>query len=259
MNSFQLSEGIIIAIASVAAYTLTFLYEVGFLSAFEIPINLIRINLDTVLIAISSIFGFMLIIFAIANFLVMLLPESKFIQTKIIRISIILLPFLWKIFVYKQLGKYLIHLIIAIAIMVFLEFIVPIFQFRKKESYSEKLVADEMVEYEPRSRSTLLGRIRVVLGPFGYVFFIALFITAGLVYEAGRVKALTKEYFLVLGESSNIVVLRTYNDLLICAPFNRKTKEIEQKLIFKKIVDNTDVIYVREKVGPLRLIESAKK
>jgi MFS family permease len=73
-------------------------------------------------------------------------------------------------------------------------------------------------------------------------------------YYFGRVSAVRQTEFLIVEAPQEVVVLRSYSDLLICAPFDRESKEIDgSHVIVMKAASDTGTILTREKVGPLKV------
>ena len=70
--------------------------------------------------------------------------------------------------------------------------------------------------------------------------------------NAGDAAALKQEEFLVANTSPEMVVLRIYGDHLICAPFDRATKEAQRSYSVLNVADDPQLMVRLEKVGPLR-------
>lgn len=251
------TEGILLAILPVAAYSLAFAFEAGYFNYFGIPMNLVQINLKIVLIVIASISGALFTIFMFANVISIFWPTHSALQIKFIRLFIVIMPYLWKFLVYGRMIRYWEIAVGFIGFTVFYEFVWPMFQFRNKKSYLDKLSENEISENKERSKH-LIGRLFNSLGTFGSAFVIALLLGSFMSYDAGEAKATTQKEYLTVGESSNIVVLRVYDDMVICAPFNRDAKEIASKFIFRKLGDDPKLMYVRENIGPLKLADYNK-
>ena len=100
-------------------------------------------------------------------------------------------------------------------------------------------------------RKSLNGAIHnlwcgVTVGRLVVVFVILLIIS----HNMGRSGALTKTNFLLLAEEKPTVVLRVYGDRIICASFNRDTKQLDESLTIRNM---TDLRFTIEEVGPLIL------
>jgi hypothetical protein len=76
-------------------------------------------------------------------------------------------------------------------------------------------------------------------------------------YNAGRARAEKMDVFQVIKQSPELVVLRTYGDYFIAAPFNRTTREVEKKVYLLKLAEMGKTPLQLEKVGPLKVKESS--
>ena len=80
--SDYISEATLITVATVIAYSIAFLYEAGYFSAFNIPFHLIQVQLDTVLIIVIALSTVFLSLFSFINFISMTWPKNWVIQEK---------------------------------------------------------------------------------------------------------------------------------------------------------------------------------
>ena len=187
----------------------------------------------------------------VLNLLMMFWPEDEAIQNKVARVGLLFIVLLWKVILFgisDYQWKFYLGAVVLIAV---LEFILPIFTDRDKDSYYDKLKGDEMRESTPRSL-TLLGRINTQLG--GNKFATAFLLILGIMFarDAGHSNALRKKEFLVYGISSDIAVLRIYDDLMICAQFDKVTKEVKSKFVFRRVADEPNLMFINESIGPLK-------
>jgi hypothetical protein len=250
------SEAILLALASLAAYFYTFIYNVGFNSVFAIPNEFVEIQLGTAFIALISVFSVLVMGVILANSFIMVWPERWVLRIKILRVLLVAIPFLWKFFLFGGQfwgewwrSRFLLYVAAIIAIT---EFVLPIFQFRGKSTYIEKLEADEAAEDVPRSRS-LFGILQARIGTHRYLLILALIFGAWLAHDIGRSVALKKKNYLVLQAPQEVVVLRISGNLLICAPFDRCSKEVEKHLIIKQLTDKSELVLKTERIGPLKV------
>ncbi|HET6419808.1 MAG TPA: hypothetical protein VFG19_06620 [Geobacteraceae bacterium] len=70
----------------------------------------------------------------------------------------------------------------------------------------------------------------------------------------GIIRAVTKEKYYVVNTSPEMVVLRIYGNVLICAPFDRISKKIYKNFDVKNIND-FGLKMTLEKIGPLSMID----
>ena len=251
-NSLLATEGFLLALIPVIAYGFTSLYEAGFMTTFGLPLSLIKTSLESVFVVFLSLTAGLFLLFSVANLLAMFWPKHKAVQIKIVRVGFILLILMWKLVFYREVLREWLSFLAALIILIFVEFVLPIFRFPKEQSYLDKLAEDENVEHPARSLS-LYGRLQAIFGQKVYTTFLVLIFGAWLIYDAGHAKALTQTEYLTLGKSSSIVVLRIYDDRIICASFSRDTKEIQNELILKNLSAESELVLLKERVGPLRL------
>lgn len=84
----------------------------------------------------------------------------------------------------------------------------------------------------------------------GMITFIVLLALA-LGFFFGKNDAQKKVEFLVINSTPEQVVLKIYDDKLITAPFDRKTKTIERIFLIGKVGSDSHLMYSLENVGPL--------
>ena len=72
--SDYISEATLITVASAIAYSVAFLYEAGYFSAFNIPLHLIQMQLDTVLIILITLSTVSWSLFSFINFIAITWP-----------------------------------------------------------------------------------------------------------------------------------------------------------------------------------------
>jgi hypothetical protein len=121
---------------------------------------------------------------------------------------------------------------------------------RGKASYREKLAAQDKLDAGTKDFHSVLVT-RLGIGPYRLVF--TLLITLVVVYYAGQSAALRQSTYLVTSTSPQMVVLRTYGDSIICARFDRNTKEVEPSFVVLKVGDDPELTLHSEHVGPLSL------
>ena len=246
-----LSEGILIAIASSGAYLLAFYYEKGFTSYFEIPINLVSVSFVNIFVFAGLLIGFLLFLFFPANILPMILYK---LPPALSRSAFVLLISSLGLFVHLYLfglsnWRILVVYICLMIAFAFIELVMPMIVHRKKGSYLEKLEAQHERD---RKEVTLIDIIVKRLGQGSFFIFLALLIGISFSENAGKEQATSQTDFLVTSTSPELVVLRIYGDNMICAPFNRDTKEVQTRFTIIKMADDSKLAFNLEKVGPLR-------
>ncbi len=264
-----ITDGIIIALATATAYLWTLFYEIGFCDYFNIPYYFISLNTTTVLATSGEFILAVLILYLfIAGPLHMSQQINNFINKSSIRRFIIGISIIFfftlvsLIFLVSDKERRQTWTIIAIfgaaaiaaAIIVF--FVKPLFTQRDKEgSYWEKLIADLPPTERTGLSGSSLAQRHMHFSAIVIIFIVVISISVGAYAhrKMGQSNAQRQEWFLVVAQSPEVVVLRNYSDYLFASPINRSTKEIEKKLFILKISEMTKIPLTTEKVGPLRV------
>lgn len=248
--SDYISEATLITVGTGLAYSVAFLYEAGYFSAFNLPLHLIQVQLDTVLIILITLSTVFWILFSFINFIALTWPKSWVIQEKIFRICLVLIFPIWRLLLYGWQSEDLFLYLFPLAILFLFEFVWPIVVFHKKKTLKEKFEADEIAESLPRSK-TIFGRLRSLLGPIGY-FSILLFLLLGkLSYDAGKAKAHTQIEYYLLGESVDTLVLRVYKTIIICTNLDDDLKTLKSSIVIKRIDGDVPIVLILKDIGPL--------
>jgi hypothetical protein len=245
------SEGLIIAAIPIVAYMITFSYETGFAGFFGIPREFIALNFTSVFIVAGALLGVLFFLFLLTEIISMVFPPSKDI---IYRTSLPFFPLslmcaalfiLYGSYWREWIGSVVVTMLFALFWYGF-----PLLTQRDKKGYRKKLEADE--EAERQVKTPFDHAIRLIGGRKALIIILFLILLLDVSHHAGHAAALKQEEFLVANTSPEMVVLRIYGDHLICAPFDRATKEVQRSFIVLKVADNPQLMLRLEKVGPLR-------
>ena len=242
------SEALIIMIFTALSYWLSFKYESAYFAAFDIPLHLIDVSTSSILSIFAILSGLAILIYAIANFLLMNWPEHPAIQIKLIRIIILLFFVLWHLLSYGFRKEDIAFYIIFLIFISFFEFVWPLIIHKNNEKFKDKVLADEMSESKTFTKS-LWGRIQLHMGPFYYSLLMFLWISTSLVNTAGDAKAKTQEIFPVCISDTTIAIIRAYNEKLICVRFDYKEKQVKSFLIINPLEKSSE--YCNKRIGPL--------
>jgi hypothetical protein len=257
-------SGLSVAALSAIAYLLAFSYERGYASHFGIPPSLIRLSLTTVLQAMIILLGFLLLMFLVVNGLstILLAHRSNIIYRIILNEWPWLLLILVGYFIYvgteeKSLFRFTILSILALGV-VLSELIQPFLMKRQEKTYLEKLKALERERLErERKEPPTPSLFTYIGGTRGGLFGLRLVILVSVLYfvsaSLGVSEAINQKNFLVVERQNDIAVLKIYEGRLICAPFERKTKEVQNSLL---IIDSSGQNGLKlnwEEIGPLKL------
>lgn len=256
--SVGISEAILVALTSAFSYLVAFQYEKGFASYFRIPYQLISVDLSRVLLIGLTLFAILIFAFPILNLLVVVFSN---IMSPVIKR--LLRPYLFIIFIiitYIYLYKFTgFHrwgwILIFLVIMIFLDFVLPLITQRTKGSYIDKLQAQDALE---SSIMNIPAFIRTRYGSEIVLLIAACLIGISLSYSAGYAEAVSEDIFLVTNTNPELVVLRKYEDKLICAPLNRTDKTSLPSFTILDL-SSQGVSFSLERLGPLSLDDSDLK
>jgi hypothetical protein len=129
-------------------------------------------------------------------------------------------------------------------------FIFPILSQQNVSGYFNKLESQVKID---ENHKDIAFYIHKYVGSKIYNYCYCLFLFLLTTSFIGNIRALTQKEFLVLNTAPEIVVLQIYGDKLICAPFDRNTKEINKSFLILKLSEDTKQTISYQNVGPLRL------
>jgi len=249
-----LTEGLIIAFLPALAYLMAFSYETGFLKAYNIPSDFVEVNLNTICTFFFAIIvvGSVLLNIFLAILIITPAKYKRFFK-KLIPILIYFFLVLIYVATYPlQMKKWSI-MIIFLAFFLFIIFGMPLITQRNKKTYLEKVEAHEERDTQLLS-TTLLHSFRQSIFPNILVIVGYIFLFISLSNVIGEFKAINKKDYIIIKGMPEIVVLRAYEDQLICSHFDRNTKQIDKKffVVEKK---STSVEYHQENIGPLYIMK----
>ena len=250
-----ITEGLVLALIPLLGYFFAFQYESGHALYFKYPKEFIEVGLPQIVIATISLWTGAVMIFMLIESITIAIPKAQ----RGLADSIIKFLPLAGFFI----GAFLVHgwshawpFLFVFVLIGIPEFILPLFTQKDKKTYSEKIDADWNAEWRLReSQNSLSWRLLKTIGHKNITLVINIFIAAQLVQTAGEFVASRQIQFFTLNSPSEKVVLRIYNDKLICADVDRNTKILKDGIaILKK--DDLGVTNLKiEKVGPLKTKE----
>lgn len=252
------SEGILIALGSSYVYLTTFFYELGYCRYFGIPASFINPNLTTVLVAAAAIGGLLFSSLQLFGLSVPLLragasPNEKqrpyrqfFLLNGLLLILAVLMVqaygITWKgALLFVGLAFFLNFIYFGIGLIA--NWKKPL---RERFELMNKAEPDAFDIWALLIEKLGRGWVRVIL------FVIC---TTGIAYLIGNGEAVRQDTFFVMSETNDYVFLRTYGDLIIAAPVDRKAKKIQQHFLLLKTSSKDRLELRAEKLGPLEKAE----
>jgi len=232
-----ISEGLLIAAIPTLIYYLSFGWEMGYFSYFEIPYDFISINIISIFptIHILSISALGLIYFYVFRFNY----DKIYFYLPVISLVVIyvVLSFIgFKCIGYKKIIEFVVSLAIGAASVIF----VVVCKWHWMRSKLN-------LQYKYKFKSL--------------IWIIALFLFIYSAFEFGRVynfyKTQSIKNFRIYEANPEMIALRIYSDRLICAEFDRENKTVDSTFIIIDISSNSPVRLHEEEIGPLKPIKRA--
>jgi len=248
-----ITEGLVLALIPVLGYFFAFQYEAGYASYFKYPKELIDIGLPQIVIATITLWTGAIMIFMFIESITMTIPKAhRGLSDSLIKFLPLAGFFIGSLLVYgwdRAWPFLLVFFLIGIP-----EFILPLLTQKDRKTYSEKIEADWDSEWRLREAKNVLSwRLLKMIGHKNIILVINIFIVAQLVQTAGEVVASRQIRFFTMSSAAEKVVLRIYNDKLICADFDRKTKTVKSGVAILK-PDGSNVTSLKlEMLGPLKM------
>lgn len=251
-NRNLIIEGsILIAAASAIAYGLTLAYELGSANAFGIPYQFININLVYIQSDLLNLWNVLILPLLIVNVIPMLISNY---DQRIKMRAYILTPFLFVALVFLNTYPrgYLVDwdwILIVLGAGVFFLFIWPLITQRKIKGYVAKTEAQIKIE---TGQPTVINNI--MRSPAGeIVFLFVMFLLAlQMAQGVGQANAFKQINYLVTSTKPEMAVVKIYGDNLICFPFDRKTKTIQENFTVYNLLNKGEISLRLEAIGPLK-------
>lgn len=242
------SEGLLLAAIPFVGTYLTFLFEYGYLSYYDVPISIVQIDFTRIVSASSAIVFSLVYIFVAFMFITIIIRSdniyrkillSPFVSAFLVGILAYLIPYstnLWWLCGVIFLG----HLSI--------ELIAPFFRKDKTISYVQALtkqVEDENKTTE-KSPTTLKDRFALLLTLSFIVSLIGLHFAS------------EKDSYWVIDTHPDMIVVEIYGNTIILKEYDAKTKIIGSKLLLLNRDSDKEIYMNKVKTGPLKKTNSVK-
>lgn len=257
----NLSETILLAIIPFFAYLFSFVYQAGYLKAFELPLQFVSVNIVDVFNIGIKVLGVFAVVLGLINLFSALLPKDKMPFSLIRRLSQ-LAPLL--LFTFPTLflfewggGSNLVAFFLIVGIVIM--FLPPLVTKKYKGTYLQKM---EMLDGEIKVNSnpwegSLLVRTVDFIGYKAFIVIVIFLLSINLTYNAGKAAAFNQEIYQVVNTSPETVVLFMTNDKIISAPFNKNTKIVEPDFFVINLSSAVDLKLRLVNIGRLKLDTSS--
>jgi hypothetical protein len=245
--TLKLSDGLLIACATGLIYLLAYRYECGYAHWFDIPPDFVVVKLETVLSIASILIGAILIAWLLFDFLLNIFRIPNVLSINIFNylwITIGLIPQ----FIFNS-GRLLLIPAFLLVYLAFRFFLWPIWRYRTVKGYIKKIEEDiKKNTYILPMTKTFLNK----LTPPQYIILWIAFMALIWIFNFGIYKAKNKKFFLIKKGEPQMVVLKTYGDIMICCKLSKNTKKISSGffLIQKSRIPKEE--FIPKKIGPLK-------
>lgn len=247
----------VIALAPIAAaigYTMAYLYELGYCSAFGIPSEFIQLQSTNIIATVSRVFISFYLLFWV-GFALLLYVNSPSrgpltpIRRRMLIIAFVLLGYIAFALGYQRAFQEWYLAIVLLVYFALVLFVVP--RWTRKDvtgGYIAKLAAQDEADRQAPDPLAFITK-RIGWATIGILFFLAAVLL--LSYLNGEDAATRQEYFLVPSTDKDSVVLRVYGDRLICTQLDERSNEPNGRLFVLKLDDEPRPVLSLQKVGPL--------
>ncbi|UCH12835.1 MAG: hypothetical protein JSW18_02535 [Candidatus Omnitrophota bacterium] len=251
-KQIRITEGLILALMPVLGYFFAFQYEAGYAWYFGYPKELISISLPQIVTITIILYIITIILLHIIELLQIDIPKKqhglcnsiiKLLPIGLISISLLLI-YGWQTWLILPFG--------LLSLMGIFMFISPLFD-KDNKTYGEKINAAINDEWELRKeQNTFLWRLSKLIGCKDISFLLLnVFMLALLAQAIGGVVASKQRTFFVIPSVPEMVVLRIYDDKLICTIFSRELKLANDNVAVFRIDDPRISTLRFESLGPL--------
>jgi hypothetical protein len=257
-----LSDTLLLAVIPFFAYLFTFIYQAGYLNAFELPPQFVSITIVDVFNIGGKILGVLFLVFSSINFFSnFFLPKGNMPNSLNERIRGLLLlflltyPFLF-LFEWGTMSKIvLVVLFFVISIM----FLPPLLSRKYKGTYLQKMekIAGETKKDSNPWEGNLYDRVVDFIGHNAYVTIVYLLLGIYIIYYAGVAAAQKQEIFYVANTSPESVVLFMTSEKIISAPYDKATNMIEPEFFIINLSNNDDIKLQLINTGRLKIDKSS--
>jgi hypothetical protein len=260
LRRITLTETFALATLPAAAYLIIFVYNWGYFDVFKIPLRFIQFNIREVFVVCGALLAFAVFLFSLFDFLSGLflseiVPVS--IAARVAGLTPMVMLFAAYLLLFADRWIEWIMFLAGVLILACILFVLPVMKQRGKGSYLEKLEAADREAADRELQRSKAGGVTTFTTRFvgknaflvGWYVYIAL----QILYSAGRSSAVHQREFHVASVPPESVALVISEDYIVCAPFDRNTKEIEPGFM---ILDRQEISSVRfrlEQIGPLHL------
>lgn len=247
-----LSDGLIIAFLTSYSYFLSYRYQDGYYSYFNIPSFLIEISIETILTSCISILAFLIIIYAVVSLFTSIIPSKT--DPTIVRLIFKYVYFFLISAIYFVLGSYKkgfsYYIFSPVFFMLIIDLVIPLVTQKEMKGYKNKVIAEYLkTEDQIASLDNKYSINMIIARKFNHLpLVLSLAIMLSLIsYQLGGFNAFRQVDFTITND--NIVILGTYDKNFIVKELNISNKTLESS--FNLISDKSNISFTKKQIGPL--------
>ncbi|MEK7575169.1 MAG: hypothetical protein AAB511_02985 [Patescibacteria group bacterium] len=255
LSRSHLSDTIIVTFLTAFSYFVAFLYHLGYLSVFNVPIQFVTVTLTDIFIAVLAVLGTFFSLANIINVFMPLIPfEKKDHPVFIASASISIWLFIAMIIIYLFHDflslAYWLGIFGVICFFGAIEFLLPMFN-RKGKTYIENMTSQQQLSTKS---TTVIGLLLPSESINFKLLFFVVFATF-LAFTCGISNALRQKQFLVFKNPTSIsidmAVVGVFDGKILAVSFEPDTKKLTHQL---QIFDTStlNLPFVNKSVGPLK-------
>jgi hypothetical protein len=255
-----LSETILLATIPFFAYLFTFVYQAGFLKAFELPLQFVSVNIVDIFNIGSKVLGVFAFVLGLINLFSALLPKDKIpfsLEKRLSQLVPLLLFTFPAIFLFEWgAGSNLVAFFLIVVIVIM--FLPPLVTKKYKGTYLQRM---EMLDSEIKGSNpwegSLIDRTVDFIGYKAFIVIVYFLLSINLTYNAGKAAAFDQEIYHIVNTSPETVVLFMTNDKIISAPFDKNAKLVEPNFFVIDLSSAVDLKLRLVNTGRLKLDTSS--
>jgi hypothetical protein len=239
-----ISDLLAVTLITLVGYFAAFVYYREYAVALGIPPDLISINPSSLLVAAYDIWIFILYLGLAIGVVYLTYRQLRTpLAAKLRIVALLLLPFAIPWILYEN-RTIRITGIFAATLLLYSEFLRPLWKHREVKGYFQKLKAD--ADDEKRIFDKVAAQFTVPVRLFLLAFAVVLSSSA-----AGRIKALHTHRFLVLDDRPDFIVPALSLDQLVAVRIDRKVKKILPEVVIITREPGKPLVLRWEEIGNL--------
>lgn len=244
-----LREGIILAAIPFFGSIVAFLFEIGKLSVYDVPVTYIQLDFTRIVIASAAVAFASLLIFLLWTLGIGFRKKAHpfaWVVSKVIMLFVFFGTFL---VLSRASHEAWLVMWAMIGLLALFDLLPPLFRWKTGKPYWDRLrndlIAERLQNSAPEANKTFADKI---LGPLSLLLFGSLFVVM-----VGNYLERDKTTYWFLDESPNYIVVTNYGDMIVAKSIDRSTGQIGNSLL---VIKNSESHAVKMTRLPLPVLKS---